>query len=235
MATPPSVFHAYLRPVMLQVLRATGYHSTRPNVLDSLTDLAARYMAVLCEKTASHAAHNHGDSGDFTVDDIRLALQDTGALLPSRVATEEMFTDEEEEDPRGVEEFIAWFSGQRMKQLMEVGNADGESEATDYLNGAYTCHRHALSTSHSLSHTPLFSPSLHSICTDVPSSQEETQQDGRRRKIHIDNPRPWHARPRSHSRRRPNGFHQRMDLGTNVKVSDQSHPIRCCFSSKFRP
>ncbi|TQS33185.1 hypothetical protein Golomagni_06479 [Golovinomyces magnicellulatus] len=132
MATPPSVFHAYLRPVMLQVLRSTGYHSTRPNVLDSLTDLAARYMAVLCEKTANHAAHNHGDSGDFTIEDIRLALQDTGALLPDRVTTEEMFSDQE--DTRGVEDFIAWFSGQRMKELMEVGNADGESDATDYLN-----------------------------------------------------------------------------------------------------
>ncbi|CAM1507069.1 Fc.00g067100.m01.CDS01 [Cosmosporella sp. VM-42] len=132
MATPPSLFHALLRPSILQVLRATGYHSTRPAVLDSLTDLAARYLSMLCQSTAAHATHNRGDSADFTLVDVRLALQDAGALMPERVFTEEMFTGEE--DLRGVEEFVRWFAGQRMKEMMEFGNGDGESDATDYLN-----------------------------------------------------------------------------------------------------
>ncbi|KAL2212284.1 hypothetical protein CC79DRAFT_360437 [Sarocladium strictum] len=132
MSTPPSIFHALLRPTILQILRATGYHSTRPAVLDSVTDLAARYLSLLCENTARHAAHNHGDSADFDITDVRLALQDAGALLPQRVGIEEQWTGEE--DLRGVEEFVKWFSGQRMKEMMAVGAGDGESDATDYLN-----------------------------------------------------------------------------------------------------
>ncbi|EGX92033.1 Bromodomain associated domain protein [Cordyceps militaris CM01] len=134
MATPPAFFHALLRPAMLQILRATGYHATRPAVLDALTDLAARYMLLLCQHTAHHAASNHAatsQADDFTVTDVRLALQDVGALGAERTVTEEVWRDAE--DLRGVDEFIAWFAGQRMKELMEFGNADGESDATDYL------------------------------------------------------------------------------------------------------
>ncbi|KAF4991453.1 hypothetical protein FGRMN_7808 [Fusarium graminum] len=132
MTTPPSLFHALLRPSILQILRSTGYHSTRPAVLDSLTDLAARYLSLLCQKAADHAAHNQGDSADFTIADIRMALQDAGALMPERVPAEELWRGDE--DLRGVEEFIAWFAGQRMKEMMEVGSGDGETDATDYLN-----------------------------------------------------------------------------------------------------
>lgn len=162
MATPPAFFHALLRPAILQILRATGYHATRPAVLDSLTDLAARYMLLLCQNTAHHAAINHAGRGghddsdddddsegegnggsavapaqadDFTLTDVRLALQDAGAFGAERTVTEEMWRGEE--DTRGVEEFIAWFAGPRMKELMEFGNADGESEATDYLSGEF--------------------------------------------------------------------------------------------------
>ncbi|KAM5356068.1 hypothetical protein ACJ41O_002714 [Fusarium nematophilum] len=132
MTTPPSLFHALLRPSILQILRSTGYHSTRPVVLDALTDLAARYLSLLCQSTAEHAAHNQGDSADFTIADIRMALQDAGALMPDRIPTEEDWRGEE--DLRGVEEFIEWFAGQRMKEMMEVGSGDGETDATDYLN-----------------------------------------------------------------------------------------------------
>ncbi|KAJ4325418.1 hypothetical protein N0V84_003470 [Fusarium piperis] len=132
MTTPPSLFHALLRPSILQILRSTGYHSTRPAVLDSLTDLAARYLSLLCQSTADHAAHNQGDSADFTIVDIRMALQDAGALMPERLPAEELFHDKE--DMRGLEEFIAWFAGQRMKEMMDVGSGDGEMDATDYLN-----------------------------------------------------------------------------------------------------
>ncbi|KAH6898828.1 hypothetical protein B0T10DRAFT_120900 [Thelonectria olida] len=132
MTTTPSVFHALLRPSILQILRATGYHSTRPAVLDSITDLAARYLSLLCQTTAIHAIHNHGDAGDFDVSDVRQALQDVGALQPERALIEQLRSGQE--DLRGVNEFIEWFAGQRMKEMMEIGSGDGESDATDYLN-----------------------------------------------------------------------------------------------------
>lgn len=92
-------------------------------------------MSALCEKTASHAIHNQGDAGDYTVVDVRMALQEVGALLPEKPAREQEWL--QEEDSRGAEEFIEWFSGQRMKELMETGIGDGEIDATDYLNGSF--------------------------------------------------------------------------------------------------
>ncbi|XWW92206.1 hypothetical protein V2A60_000129 [Cordyceps javanica] len=144
MATPPAFFHALLRPAILQILRATGYHATRPAVLDSLTDLAARYMLLLCQHTAHHAASNHASTSqadDFTLTDVRLALQDVGAFGAERSVTEEEWLGVE--DTRGVDEFVEWFAGQRMKELTEFGNADGESEGTDYLSALKKKHNQA--------------------------------------------------------------------------------------------
>ncbi|CAI4216499.1 unnamed protein product [Parascedosporium putredinis] len=58
MTTPPAFYHALLRPVVLQILRPTGYYACRPAVLDTFTDLAARYLYMLAEKTAQHAEDN---------------------------------------------------------------------------------------------------------------------------------------------------------------------------------
>lgn len=128
-----AIFHALLRPAILQVLRATGYHATRGAVLDSLTDLAARYMQTLCEKTAAHATHARGDASDYTVVELRMALQDMGALMPDKTPTEQAWAGVE--DMRGVDEFLEWFQTPVMKDLLEMGNGDGESDATDYLSG----------------------------------------------------------------------------------------------------
>jgi hypothetical protein len=133
---PQSIYHALLRPCVLQILRATGYHSTKPAVLDSLTDLAARYLFLLCAKTATHTAENDfSGEGQPTVMDVRMALQDVGALNPERLFAEQLFLDEE--DVRGVEDFVDWFRGPRNKSIMELARGDGggEAELTDYLNG----------------------------------------------------------------------------------------------------
>ena len=133
MPSPSSLFHAFLRPCVLQILRATGYHGTSPVVLDALTDLAARYMSLLCEKTASNAVHHYGDAGDYSLVEVRLALEEVGALLPQKVAAEQ--EDRGEEDLRGVEEFVRWFSGPRMKEITEFARGDGDE--VDYLNGGF--------------------------------------------------------------------------------------------------
>ncbi len=133
--TPPiSLFHALLRPAVLQILRATGYHGARTAVLDSLTDLAARYLFRLCEMTALYAAHN--GSEDLTPDivDVRMALQHAGALLPERPEVEQEFMGVE--DMRGVEAFIAWATGTLNKEIKRIA-LDGDDEANDYLDGGW--------------------------------------------------------------------------------------------------
>ncbi|KAG5979667.1 hypothetical protein E4U55_004901 [Claviceps digitariae] len=138
MSTQSAFFHALLRPSILQILRASGFHSARPSVVDSLTDIAARYLTALCLSTASHAVHNHGDAADYNVVDVRMALQEVGALQPQRTGMEMAWLEDEEEDMkqdgRAVDEFVGWFAGQRMRELMDMGVGDGEIEATDYLS-----------------------------------------------------------------------------------------------------
>ena len=133
MTPPPSVFHALLRPAVLQILRTTGYHGAKAAVLDAMTDLAARYLSNLCQATAMYAAHNNSeDSVTPTIVDVRLALEQAGALLPERVEAEQEYLDAE--DLRGVEEFIEWFKGHDNAEIKRIA-LDGNDEADDYLDG----------------------------------------------------------------------------------------------------
>ncbi|KAH8881247.1 hypothetical protein GQ53DRAFT_702730 [Thozetella sp. PMI_491] len=130
--TPPlSLYHALLRPAILQILRATGYHGAKTAVLDSLTDLAARYLFRLCEVTALYAAHN--GSEDLTPDivDVRMALQHAGALLPERPELEQEFSGIE--DLRGLEIFLEWAEQALNKEIKRIA-LDGNDEANDYLD-----------------------------------------------------------------------------------------------------
>ncbi|KAK1768377.1 hypothetical protein QBC33DRAFT_534758, partial [Phialemonium atrogriseum] len=133
MTPPQALFHTLLRPSVLQILRAMGYHSAKPTVLDSLTDLAARYLSELCHMTALYAAHNGSDSAAGPdVVDVRMALQYMGALLPERAEEEQEFLGVE--DTRGADEFVAWARGPVNKEIKRVA-LDGVEDATDYLNG----------------------------------------------------------------------------------------------------
>ncbi|KAK4155510.1 hypothetical protein C8A00DRAFT_31646 [Chaetomidium leptoderma] len=161
MTPPPPLFHALLRPAVLQILRATGYHSAKTSVLDSVTDLAARYFLHLCQLTALYAAHNHDEpppplipeeGGALaaaaavasttttttnpvipapTIVDVRMALQRAGALLPERIEEEQAYLGEE--DTRGAEAFIAWAMGSLNREITRIA-LDGNDEAGDYLD-----------------------------------------------------------------------------------------------------
>ncbi|KAM0286964.1 hypothetical protein ACHAQH_000648 [Verticillium albo-atrum] len=149
MAPPTPLYHALLRPCILQILRATGYHATRPAVLDTLTELAVRYLLTLCRHTAARALDNnpHHDPTDehpLRVTDVRMALEDVGAL-----GVVERFVEPEEggrangsgadgqaaayracrgdDDTRGVDEFAAWFGSARCRAIREMA-VDGIGE-----------------------------------------------------------------------------------------------------------
>jgi transcription initiation factor TFIID subunit 3 len=148
MTPPPPLFHALLRPAILQILRATGYHGAKTSVLDSVTDLAARYLLHLCQLTALYATHNNDEPPLFlpedgatppnpvvpapTIVDVRMALQRSGALLPERIQEEQEYLGEE--DTRGVEAFIAWAMGPMNREIKRIA-LDGIDEAGDYLDG----------------------------------------------------------------------------------------------------
>jgi transcription initiation factor TFIID subunit 3 len=138
MTTPQALHHSLLRPCILHILRAAGYHSTRNAVLDTLTDLAARYMYALAESTMMHAAINHTELNtvemDTTIQDVRMALQDCGAFGPEKIMEVEEW--EGEEDMRGLEDFMAWITGKVNKEIRRVASEAGDGAANaDYLAG----------------------------------------------------------------------------------------------------
>lgn len=124
-----ALYTSLLRPPVLHILRAAGFHATRPAVLDTLVDLAARYLALLATTTASHAIINRNDPTP-TVMDVRMALQDVGALRPQVSIMEEQCRGEE--DMRGIELFIAWMKGEGNTEIRRIaGLAREEGEVVD--------------------------------------------------------------------------------------------------------
>jgi transcription initiation factor TFIID subunit 3 len=130
MAPPNTFYHALLRPCILQILRAAGYQSAKVAVVDALTELAARHMLALCHAAAMHAEQN--DSlGIPTVVDVRMALQDVGALAPERHELEQEYTGVE--DMRGVEALIDFASSRVCSEIKRIA-LEGEDDAKDYLS-----------------------------------------------------------------------------------------------------
>jgi transcription initiation factor TFIID subunit 3 len=132
MTTPHSLHHSLLRPCVLHILRAAGYHSTRPSVLDAFTDLAARYMYMLAEATVNHAAVNQSEM-DISIRDVRMAMQDCAVLAPEKVMEDQQF--DGEEDTRGVDAFIAWAMGKSNEEIRRVALEGSDGLQEDYLAG----------------------------------------------------------------------------------------------------
>ncbi|KAK8217041.1 hypothetical protein BKA81DRAFT_414111 [Phyllosticta paracitricarpa] len=136
---------ALLRPAILHILRAAGYHSARPSVVDAVSDIAARYMLLLAQRTAYHTWSNHNDPVP-TVTDVRMALSDAGLLIPSMTGAEEAWKEvlrkplseyperngmrmkearrRDLEDTADVREFIDWVMGPANKEIMRVAGLD---------------------------------------------------------------------------------------------------------------
>lgn len=135
---------ALLRPPVLQILRAAGFTATRPAVLDTVVDLASRYLTLLASKTALIAQSNHNDLTP-TIVDTRMALQDVGAFWPQISTMEEQVR--EEEDMRGIEGFLEWMKGEANREIRRVAGllpSDGEvigtelEERVDFLTGQFS-------------------------------------------------------------------------------------------------
>ncbi|KAK5681064.1 hypothetical protein LTS10_006824 [Elasticomyces elasticus] len=137
---------ALLRPAIIHLLRAAGFHSTKPSVLDTVTNIAERYLLLLASTTARYASLSHNDPIP-TVTDVRLALAECGALIPAESATEEAWREimrvpieemgkavprggearmraekrkRDEEDVRDVAEFKRWFDGKEHAEARRV-------------------------------------------------------------------------------------------------------------------
>jgi len=134
MTTPQALHHSLLRPCVLHILRAAGYHVTRSSILDFITDLAAKYMLLLAQKTLTHSMLNDGEL-EISIQDVRMAMQDMGALAPERLLEDQEF--DGEEDTRGVDAFIAWAMGKENGEIRRIALEEGEGVKEDYLTGLW--------------------------------------------------------------------------------------------------
>ena len=158
MSQTHDLHRALLRPSIIHTLRAAGFHSTKPSVLDTLVDIAERYMLLLASTTAqyAHAAHN---TPQPTVTDVRLALQDCGVLIPLLGAGEEEWRERmrkplsemakvpkggrarvqaerrrrEEEDLKDVRDFVRWFDGPQYAEIRRVAGLMPDTTSSSAL------------------------------------------------------------------------------------------------------
>ena len=150
--TSAELHTALLRPAVLQILRAAGFGYARPAVIDTITELAARYLMLLASSTAQNAFNTHNTFVP-TIQDVRLALSQAGALVPQMSTVEESLREDVEvdgtmvpfEDLRGVEGFVNWAHGPANKEIRRIAGfgddanveeiAAGLDEQEDYLTG----------------------------------------------------------------------------------------------------
>lgn len=123
-------------------------------MVDTVTDLAARYMLLLASSTAQNAFNTHNTFVP-TIQDVRLALNEAGALVPQMSTAEENLRGDVEvdglmvpfEDLRGVEAFVNWAHGPVNKEIRRIAGfgddanveeiAAGLDDQEDYLSGEW--------------------------------------------------------------------------------------------------
>lgn len=152
-----SLQNALMRPAVLQILRAAGFHNCSGAALDVMTDLAIRYLSLLATLTAQSSFNNHDDYVP-TIQDVRMALLEAGALQPQMSVLEERAKgsvkvngqDVPYEDMRAVDGFLKWARGPSNHEIRRIaGLASGPGDVVevgildeheDYVTSEFFCY-----------------------------------------------------------------------------------------------
>lgn len=163
MSAGQQLHSSLLRMPIIHILRAAGFHSTRPSVLDTLVNITERYLLLLATTTLNHALDNH-NTPTPTITDVRLALTECGALTPVMSAAEEDWTEKfrhsmsdysdmkhgdtrrqgeinrrADQDTRDVREFIQWIMSEQNREIRRIAGVlpevgpGGTVAGEDYL------------------------------------------------------------------------------------------------------
>ena len=151
--TSADLHTALLRPAVLQILRAAGFNYAKSAVIETITDLAARYLLLLASSAAQNAFNTHNTFVP-TIQDVRIAMNQAGALYPQMSTAEESLRGNVQilegvwvpfEDLRGVEAFVNWAHGPLNKEIRRIAGfgddanveeiAAGLDDQDDYLAG----------------------------------------------------------------------------------------------------
>lgn len=119
----PKKFHlALLRPAVLQILRAQGYYTCRPSVLDQFTEIVGDYILQTAIATRKAMEHNHPDTPEVTLPDLRQGLEYMAAFNRDENKAEDRKYDGDPE-LRGIEKFKDWFNEKQNQRITRIAEA----------------------------------------------------------------------------------------------------------------
>ncbi|ETS88059.1 hypothetical protein PFICI_01887 [Pestalotiopsis fici W106-1] len=120
--TQKRFYLALLKPAILQALRAQGYYSCRPTVLDFFTEVVADYIYNTAVATRKAMEHNHPEDPQVTLPDLRQGLEYVGAFACDENKREDRDFDGDPE-LRGIEKFKEWFDGKQNQRITRIAEA----------------------------------------------------------------------------------------------------------------
>jgi transcription initiation factor TFIID subunit 3 len=89
-------------------------------------------MLLLAQSAAEHSNINHTEL-ELGIEDVRMAMQDCGAIAPEKILEEQIY--DGEEDTRGVDAFIEWAMGPENSEIRRIALEGSDEGKEDYLTG----------------------------------------------------------------------------------------------------
>ncbi|KAF3288500.1 hypothetical protein TWF970_005566 [Orbilia oligospora] len=105
-------YFSLLRISTAQMLRHAGLAGSRPSVLDSLTDMTARYLTLLGTTARSISESSNREESD--VPDVLCAMEQVGLLRPLTLYNADL------DDTRAIDNFITWAKSPEIEELRKI-------------------------------------------------------------------------------------------------------------------
>ncbi|EWC45998.1 hypothetical protein DRE_04791 [Drechslerella stenobrocha 248] len=112
MDTPEQFFFSLLRISTAQTLRHAGLAGSRPSVLDSFTDMTARYLTLLGATARTITESSNRTTSELS--DVLSAMEHLGLLKPLTIYSRD------QDDTRAIDNFINWAKSPEVEELRKL-------------------------------------------------------------------------------------------------------------------
>ncbi|KAK6504229.1 hypothetical protein TWF506_002435 [Arthrobotrys conoides] len=124
-------YFSLLRISTAQMLRHAGLAGSRPSVLDSLTDMTARYLTLL--GTTARAISESSNNVESELADVLCAMEQIGLLRPLTLYNADL------DDTRAIDNFITWAKSPEIEELRKISGVvtvevDDKTERDEDIN-----------------------------------------------------------------------------------------------------
>ncbi|KAK6342905.1 hypothetical protein TWF718_008286 [Orbilia javanica] len=124
-------YFSLLRISTAQMLRHAGLAGSRPSVLDSLTDMTARYLTLL--GTTARSISESSNHTEPELPDVLCAMEHVGLLRPLTLYNADL------DDTRAIDNFITWAKSPEVEELRKIAGVvtvevDDQKERDEDVN-----------------------------------------------------------------------------------------------------